>query len=70
MYFLFAGVTVCAVAVGQPINMVEIKQIASPGCVYEATSYSSYMKIMQFALKVGGSSSPTINPNYFSGIKF
>ena len=52
--------------------MAEINQIASSGCVYKVTSFSSYKRVMQYALKSGGGGapSPVVDPNFFKGIKF
>ena len=72
-YGYFSGVTVCAVAVGDSINMAEINDIASSGCAFRATSFTRYDKIIEFAAAEGRGSrqqSPTLEPDFFSGIQF
>ena len=69
----FPGVTVCAVAIGNRINMAEINDIASSDCVFRSTSFTRYAKIMEFAAAEGrgsGQQSPTLDPDFFSGIQF
>lgn len=71
------GVMVCAVAIGGSINMGEINDIASNGCVFTASSFTRYEKIMEFAAAKGraadsqsGQQSPSLDPGFFNGIQF
>ena len=62
--------TICAVAVGKRVSMSEINGIASSGCVYRLTSFSSYKRVMQYAMKSRGVAAPQVDSDFFSGIKF
>ena len=68
---------VCAVAVGNKVNMREINDIANNGCSFKASSFTRYEKIMEFAATKGraadiqsGQQSPRVDPSFFSGIQF
>lgn len=68
--------TVCAVAIGDNVNMKEINDMASPNCVFKLTSFSKYKAVMQYAYaKSGGAAKPPAKPqpldsSFFSGIQF
>ena len=69
---------VCAIAIGNNIDMTEIEEIASNGCVFTASSFTRYEKIMEFAaakgraadFQSGQQQSPSLDPDFFSGIQF
>ena len=72
---LFSGATVCAIGVGNRINMNEIRAIASPGCAFKVSSFTSYVRVMKIANAEGGSvepqeDSPSIGPDFFKDIRF
>ena len=78
--FDLPDVMVCAVAIGNRINMGEINDIASNGCAFEASSFTRLDKMVEFAAAEGrandfktgqtGQQSPSLDANFFDGIQF
>lgn len=70
------GSRVCAVAIGDNVNMKEINSMASPNCVFQLTSFSSYKAVMQYAYTKSGGPAKVpaepqpLDPDFFSGIQF
>ena len=68
---------VCAIAIGDNIDMTEIEEIATNGCVFTASSFTRYEKIMEFAAAKGraadfqsGRQSPSLDSGFFGDIQF
>ena len=58
-FFIFSGITVCAVAIGSGVNMAEINGIATENCVFQLPSFSTYREANAYAYaqKFGAKSS-------------
>ena len=70
----FSDVTVCAIGVGNSVDMTEIRAIASPGCAFRVSSFESYERVMKFADAQRGDSgpqsgSPSVDPGFFNDIQ-
>ena len=59
-------------AIGKSVNMKEINDISSAGCVYKAQTTKSYKRIMKYAFQIRGPSAaaPVLDAGFFNGIKF
>ena len=61
---------VCAVAVGNSVNMNEINAINSKGCAFNPSTFKKLADIIDYGTKTRAQnpSNPTISPSYFSGL--
>ena len=59
-------------AIGNSVNMKEINDISSDGCVFKAKDAQTYKSIMTkaYQMRDPSASAPVLRPGFFSGIKF
>ena len=69
---IISGVMVCALAVGNGVNMKEIENMSSPNCAFNLSSFTVLASSMRNAVasRTHHISSPTVDPDFFSGINF
>lgn len=70
-YFTFTEVKICVVLVGSSTSTSDITSITSPGCLFQAESYSSYQRMIRFAYFMRGGKhadgyAPDISPTFFN----
>ena len=59
-------------AIGKRVNMKEINDISSDGCVYKFKDTKAYKRTMTkaFGMRRPSATAPVLKPGFFSGIKF